>query len=485
VRLPLYRTCILLGVLGAALTAAAGTAAGDDAGRGTPVLQTGFLNYAGPSCPGAGWTCTTAGNVIQTTVAGGENVFECKGGAGPVDDCTIVQSAEKGLNQARCVEEDSAADQRCHVTQRNRKGQNQATLRQISRQEGGAEATQATSQLSVLAQCNVSGSNTGHIHQNIVQVASDASSRSVDQVQDSGMSYSVTQSGPPAGSPDCPAVDPPAPSAAAECVPTARSKDLVVVLQRVRQVGTAIQSVAGVQRQTSAIEGSIGQCSSQPASWNVSENESQKVRAGSRSVEQTQEGPIRCCDVIALPIEGQATDDDNLCVLKQTASQLALPAPEVATQHETLQAHAVTTGTCGADLTVQRNDDAPVTQHFAGNAQQPLDGELDCAAECPPQLTYIGDIRKRIGRRAVLSARLERNGQLVVGARVVFSIVGGSESCSALTGPDGVATCKVLIGDPVGLYLVQASYSPPELPEPVQTTRTFHVRCSLDTPGCT
>src|SRR5262249_48744912 len=38
------------------------------------VVQTGQRNYAGPSCPGVGWTCTTAKHVLQY---GPKNQFQC------------------------------------------------------------------------------------------------------------------------------------------------------------------------------------------------------------------------------------------------------------------------------------------------------------------------------------------------------------------------------------------------------------------------
>jgi len=50
------------------------------------VKQQGAQNYAGPSCPGAGWTCTTSTQVVQVAPEGGQNLAEC--GTGP---CVVVQ----------------------------------------------------------------------------------------------------------------------------------------------------------------------------------------------------------------------------------------------------------------------------------------------------------------------------------------------------------------------------------------------------------
>src|SRR5438477_362218 len=59
------------------------------------VIQRGALNYAGPSCPGTGWNCTTATKVVQLAGSGGSNTYECTGtsppGPGPGQACMIMQ----------------------------------------------------------------------------------------------------------------------------------------------------------------------------------------------------------------------------------------------------------------------------------------------------------------------------------------------------------------------------------------------------------
>jgi hypothetical protein len=87
------------------------------------VKQVGLKNYAGPSCPGVGWNCTTAALVVQVTTAGGENGFQCSssnvtgGVSNPPDECVVVQVGP--TNQAHCIENDSdpAAQQTCSITQ--------------------------------------------------------------------------------------------------------------------------------------------------------------------------------------------------------------------------------------------------------------------------------------------------------------------------------------------------------------------------------
>jgi hypothetical protein len=60
------------------------------------VIQRGARNYAGPSCPGAGWACTsTAHPVVQLAAAGGKNTFLCTTGK-----CAVVQTTRSAAVKA-------------------------------------------------------------------------------------------------------------------------------------------------------------------------------------------------------------------------------------------------------------------------------------------------------------------------------------------------------------------------------------------------
>src|SRR4051812_31896533 len=90
---------LISGAGGAVGTAAVG------ADPATVVKQVGLLNYAGPNCPGIGWNCTTATNVVQVASAGGQNRFECAPADALLTDedtniCVIDQSGDS--NKARC-----------------------------------------------------------------------------------------------------------------------------------------------------------------------------------------------------------------------------------------------------------------------------------------------------------------------------------------------------------------------------------------------
>src|SRR5436305_13886102 len=61
--------------------------------------QQGVNNYAGPSCPGVGWTCTTSTHVVQMAPDGGTNTVDCT----TDPDCKTVQTTSaSGENHARC-----------------------------------------------------------------------------------------------------------------------------------------------------------------------------------------------------------------------------------------------------------------------------------------------------------------------------------------------------------------------------------------------
>jgi hypothetical protein len=92
------------------------------------VIQRGPRNYAGPSCPGTRWTCTsTAHPVVQLATTGGKNTFLCTTGR-----CVVVQRTVKATsrnagrtlavatatNTARCVRT-TGVTQSCSISQGN------------------------------------------------------------------------------------------------------------------------------------------------------------------------------------------------------------------------------------------------------------------------------------------------------------------------------------------------------------------------------
>jgi hypothetical protein len=100
------------------------------------VIQQGARNYAGSSCPGAGWACTsTAHPVIQIAAAGGKNTFLCSTGS-----CAVVQTtaaaatrttsslaAATATNTAKCIKT-TGLTQSCSISQNTSSGDNEAIV---------------------------------------------------------------------------------------------------------------------------------------------------------------------------------------------------------------------------------------------------------------------------------------------------------------------------------------------------------------------
>lgn len=189
------------------------------------VIQRGKRNYAGPTCPGAGWNCTTAANVVQVTTAGSlataasatrrrdENRAVCATGRDDDDDddgddrdfgfarfginqpdppqpppplepppligCQIVQLAPlgKARNVATCVQVtvDPGIRGSCDITQVNVRGANVTRVRQSFTQSTLADQpafelfNQFGEQRSNVVQTNEKGDNRADVAQRMRQ----------------------------------------------------------------------------------------------------------------------------------------------------------------------------------------------------------------------------------------------------------------------------------------------------------------------------
>ena len=166
-------------------------------GAGPVVIQRGQKNYAGPTCPGITWTCTTATRVVQF---GPNNQFQCSasnqpgGSATAPDDCTIVQQSTTANNVATCVENDSSptASQSCVIFQSSTTGANTATV--LQRVNAGTGSTQNVNQYSGIDQESGDGANSATVTQTITgSVTSPGSNTSGSESQDGHQGSSVTQ----------------------------------------------------------------------------------------------------------------------------------------------------------------------------------------------------------------------------------------------------------------------------------------------------
>jgi hypothetical protein len=219
-------------------------AVGVDPGR--LIKQQGLLNYAGPNCPGLGWTCTTATQVLQIALPGGTNIIECGDpalvGLDPATlygteptaaflgvsagTCVGVQiqpaissirlgdsakGGNSGNNNARCHErlhqktEPYTAAQECRIVQVNTSGENHASVHMLIDQNATG-TTQTAQQEAEVIQSNGTGDNHSLVTQMIKQTINGEAS---EQIQEAHQSACVWQGGPVAMLPatGCPTTD--------------------------------------------------------------------------------------------------------------------------------------------------------------------------------------------------------------------------------------------------------------------------------------
>jgi hypothetical protein len=152
------------------------------------VWQVGLLNYAGPNCPGLGWSCTTATDrpIVQIALNGGTNEVDCT----PDErDCKAVQAGNSGNNIAHCTQnsKENPATQTCLIAQETatEKGKNLATVHQVINQKGAA--SQTASQSAMVSQTSDSGSNDVNLDQRITQATSQGTTQTQESEQDSSV----------------------------------------------------------------------------------------------------------------------------------------------------------------------------------------------------------------------------------------------------------------------------------------------------------
>jgi len=169
----------------------------------TVVKQVGPHNYAGPSCPGAGWNCTTSTRVVQLSHEGddqeneGENEFVCKptaaqqpGTSSSTNTCIIVQGGQN--NHAHCEEGASTeplATMTCDITQAGRS--NSAEIEQQITQTSAA--TQEGQQAARVDQ-DATEKNVSQIQQHVVQKTSSVDPQTQNAFQEAGVTQRVSGS---------------------------------------------------------------------------------------------------------------------------------------------------------------------------------------------------------------------------------------------------------------------------------------------------
>ena len=426
------------------------------------VVQRGQRNYAGPKCPGRGWTCTTAARVLQVArgddeddddEGGGSNRFECTpssgGSATPPNSCVIVQSSTGGKNEARCRESSSLSPvaQSCVITQTNSSGRNRAVAEQEIDQRGAF--VQEASQSASVTQNNGSGANEAEIEQTILQdTKTKGKPASVVQVQDTTQTVEVdqeTSSG--SNSSDVDQAFEQEASATSDGSVSQRQnaaasafteddepdeRDISAIVDQVSASGrnvseleqTADQSAsvkgkggAVVQRQGDFDGGLLGDV--EQTSAGISKSEAQQTERQTLSskkavsVDQTQIGPLDCCTT-------QTGNPANRTEIKQSSEQRA-DAGSGSDQSDEVNAACATSGNCDIDQSIR--------QRSGGGGEQNAIARADCTAagNCQVEQEVSNDTD---------SESNSESGQSVFTVTGCTSGGEGSGGCFAGGGPD-------------------------------------------------
>jgi hypothetical protein len=137
-------------------------AIGLDADRVT--IQRGIRNYAGPSCPGARWTCTsTADPIIQIAAPGGANRFRCV-----TARCVVVQAttAAAAANTAKCIRT-TGITQSCSISQTSATADNVAIVVEIATKMSGLTQNALSTAQIIQQATGSSNSNTACGYQSV------------------------------------------------------------------------------------------------------------------------------------------------------------------------------------------------------------------------------------------------------------------------------------------------------------------------------
>jgi hypothetical protein len=168
------------------------------------VIQRGAHNYAGPSCPGVRWHCTTAKHVVQimaTNNPTNANQYSCTASTGGTvngpNECVIIQSSDGTDNNATCIEKigDPTGTQHCAIYQVNSTGANNAVVQQQIAAGTVPANTQDATQNTEIGQSATSGSNNAQVNQDLKesQSASFGKTGTFAQTQNGHQTTAVSQ----------------------------------------------------------------------------------------------------------------------------------------------------------------------------------------------------------------------------------------------------------------------------------------------------
>jgi hypothetical protein len=395
------------------------------------VIQRGALNYAGPNCPGSGWTCTTSTKVVQVAQPGGQNQVDCGAGAStipdsyltatlsqsqvnqlvtaassslPISSCVAVQGGGAQTNTARCVMRDTtelpAPMQDCPIVQPGTDGDpsasNRAFVLEVIDQNIGPN--QQGSQQARIEQTALAGAqNFAHVIQSIkqstklgtTQTQQGDQSTCTHQSSEMGSEFSqVIQSLAQKEQGGSATQNQNVLSTSKTCVTPAftSTANTFAGIQQDSTNGGALEShvnqshnldarSASATSQTQGdpvggIQGKVFQTSTGTAKSFGVQNEDQNLAANSPTVTQRQFGPLTCCS------SQSSNPNDNVRIF-QTSAQSATSSPLL-----------------GDLAAATPNPDAYQQTELQGNFETTGDGQIThkaqqneggATASCPPE----------------------------------------------------------------------------------------------------
>jgi len=403
------------------------------------VIQRGSLNYAGPSCPGAAWTCTTSTKVVQVAQPGGQNQVACGAGASvipdsyltttltqdqvnqlvtssapviPVNSCTAVQGGDAHTNTFRCVRRDrtDSTVQDCTVVQPQTtvddpSASNRAFVLEMAEQSGGPGQT-AMQNASIQQTAQAAAGNFVHVIQDIKQSTKLDTNQTQQgdqtscesQTSDAGSEFSqviqsLAQKEQAQGSPTqqqnvgsaqktCDAAPPVGgPNTFAGVNQSSSTGALESHVNQSHNLDArATSATAGTQTQgdpDGGIQGKVFQNSSGTAKSFGVQNEDQNLAADSPTITQKQFGPLTCCST-------QSSNPNDNVKIDETSSQRAVSSPlplgdlSSATPNPNAQQETFLEGD------FQTTGDGQITQKGKQN-------EGSATFSCPPDGFFVGE----------------------------------------------------------------------------------------------
>jgi hypothetical protein len=339
------------------------------------VVQRGARNYAGPNCPGRGWSCTKGKKVVQVSHHG-KNVAECGPGGTLTTSpnavtCVVVQTSTGGRNEARCglkKRDVTPIVLDCRIEQTSVDGDNRARIKQRSDQNKGADQRATLNVL--VSQTTGTGDNKSDVEQSIDQSTRDQALASPAQNQEGRFTARIAQS-------------------------SASGRNLSELAQRLEQSGKAKGDSSVLQRQFSDQVGDVDQTvgsvdvqSRSRSKWKRSKSfsisratqtEDQRLRGPGQ---QVQLGPQFCCSTQT------GGDSDRTDVrIRQESRQRA--SEDDAQQSSTSTGDCTTVGDCEVRQRLRNDEDSiKVRQTCSGSVGEPCSLHVVTSCETQSEPSY-------------------------------------------------------------------------------------------------